>query len=324
MAFVDELTLDIKAGDGGDGVVRWRHEKFRPQAGPSGGDGGNGGDVYVVGVRDAGLLSKYKHNPKFHAEDGGDGMKDSLFGPNGEDMYLKLPVGVLLTNVETKEEVEIVKEGEPILLLRAGRGGRGNESYKSSVNRSPEQFTEGRDGEFGIFHVQLRLIADVGLVGFPNAGKSSLLNVLTNAAVKVGAYPFTTLEPSLGVLYGYVIADIPGLIEGAGTGKGLGFKFLRHIKRTKCLVHLVSFENEDLLASYKQVRRELVEYGDDLELKQEVIVLTKTDVTTEGEIQKEKKRFLDAGHEVQTLTLYDDDSVKKFQDFLIGYIKEVK
>ena len=274
MAFVDELTIHIGAGKGGDGVYRMRHEKGKEFAGPSGGDGGKGGDVYVVGTRDLGLLFKYRHEKEFKAEDGGPGKKDSYHGANGEDLTIKLPVGTIIKNLDTSEEIQIMKENEPILLLKGGDGGFGNEHFKSSIVQAPTRFTVGYPAEQADFYIELRLVVDVGFAGFPNAGKSSLLNVLTNASAKVGSYQFTTLEPNLGAFYNYILADIPGLIEGASEGKGLGDKFLRHIKRTKMIAHLVSLENEDVLAAYKTIRGELEAYDKDLAEKDEIILLT--------------------------------------------------
>lgn len=231
MAFVDEVKINIKAGRGGSGVVRWLNEKNKEYSGPSGGNGGAGGDVYAESVLDLGVLINYKNIKILEASDGRDGAKKSRQGSKGEDLNIKVPVGSILTNLSTLERFELNKEGDKVLILKGGKGGLGNEHFKASTNIRPEQSTPGRDGEEAVFLIELELIAHVGLVGLPNAGKSSLLNVLTNARSKVGNYAFTTLEPNLGDLYGYIIADIPGLIEGASDGKGLGHKFLRHIKK---------------------------------------------------------------------------------------------
>ncbi len=322
MAFVDELTIYAEAGAGGNGVVRWRQEKFIPKGGPAGGNGGRGGDVFVEAVRDIYILAKYKGNNKFHAERGEDGRGSSEHGANGDDVVIQLPIGSVITNKETGRVVRLDNEGEKIQILRGGSGGYGNEHFKSSINVSPQEQKDGREGDKGEFRVELELFADVGLVGLPNAGKSSLLNSLTNAKAKVGDYAFTTLDPNLGAFYGYVIADIPGIIEGASEGKGLGTKFLRHIKRTKMLAHLISFENEDMLGMYKQIRKELKNYGNGLDEKDEVIVLTKTDVTEEKNISKVKKEFEKLGKPVFTLSLFDDQSIKSFQDELVKILRE--
>ncbi|MFA6095656.1 MAG: GTPase, partial [Candidatus Paceibacterota bacterium] len=227
MAFVDEVTFHARAGRGGSGVVRWLHEKGKEYMGPAGGNGGKGGDVYVEAVRDIGILHGYRNIKLFEAEKGGDGGKKSMDGKTGEDLVLKLPVGSVVTNLDTLQSFDLLKEGERVLVLKGGRYGLGNEHFKGSTNQRPEMTTEGRVGEEADFHIELRLVVDAGFVGFPNAGKSSLLNALTNAKAKVAAYQFTTLEPNLGDLYGFILADIPGLIEGASEGKGLGDKFLR-------------------------------------------------------------------------------------------------
>ncbi|MBP7805156.1 MAG: GTPase ObgE, partial [Candidatus Pacebacteria bacterium] len=289
MALVDELKFYATAGKGGDGVVRWRREKFIPMGGPAGGDGGRGGDVYIEAVRNNNLLAQYRHVTKFAAKDGEPGGSGSLHGANGDDMVIMLPIGAIVTNQDTGVAVQLLSEGEKIKVLTGGGGGKGNEHFKSSTNVSPKESTPGRPGEEGNFYVELELIADAGLVGLPNAGKSSLLNSITRAKAKVGDYAFTTLDPNLGDCFGYTLADIPGLIEGAAEGKGLGIQFLRHIKRTKMLIHLVSFENElaetgGMMKVYKEIRNELKKYDKSLNLekgagladKKEIILLTKT------------------------------------------------
>src|SRR3989338_9187248 len=346
MAFIDEIKIYAEAGRGGDGVVRWRQEKFVPKGGPAGGDGGRGGNFYIEAVRDVHILSKYKAKKSFIAGRGEDGGSKSLHGKNGEDFVLQLPIGSIITNLETDEKWQLTKEGEKILLLKGGFGGFGNEHFKSSINTTPYESNIGGEGEKGNFKIELELFADIGFVGLPNAGKTSLLNSLTNAEAKVGDYPFTTLDPNLGDLHGYIIADIPGLIEGASEGKGLGVKFLRHIKRTKMIAHLVSFKNlspavggVSMMKAYKEIRKELEKYDKSLGLceeglseKEEIIILTKTDVVEDPRllpkggqakvIAKKTADFKKITKNVFTLSLFDDKMVKKFQDALVKILKK--
>lgn len=335
MAFIDEIKIYAEAGRGGDGVVRWRQEKFIPKGGPAGGDGGRGGDFYAMAVRDVNILSKYKAKKEFEAGRGEDGGNKSLHGAKGEDFFLELPIGSIIKNLEIEEEWQLTEEGQKILLLKGGYGGFGNEHFKSSTNTTPIECKPGQDGEKGNFVIELELFADIGLVGLPNAGKSSLLNGLTNADAKIGDYAFTTLDPNLGDFYGYIIADIPGLIEGASEGKGLGVKFLKHIKRTKMIAHLVSFENlskgtTGMMKTYKEIRKELEKYDkknnlgeEGLSKKEEIIVLTKTDIVEDNKIiEKKKKEFEKISKKVFVLSLYDDASVKNFRDELIKILKK--
>jgi GTP-binding protein len=336
MAFIDEMKFTASAGQGGNGVVRWRQEKFVPKGGPSGGDGGRGGNFFAIAVRDIHILSKYKAKKSFEAEKGEDGGNKSLHGANGEDFFLQLPIGSTITNLETEEVWKLEKEGQKVMLLKGGYGGFGNEHFKSSVNTTPQESNVGQEGESGNFKIELELFADMGLVGLPNAGKSSLLNSITNANAKVGDYAFTTLDPNLGDFYGYIIADIPGLIEGASEGKGLGVKFLRHIKRTKMLAHLVSFENlkssspAGMIKAYKEIRKELEKYDklsklgeDGLSKKEEIIILTKTDVVEDPKvIAKVEKEFKKISKKVFTISLFDDKMIESFIKELSKILKK--
>jgi GTP-binding protein len=332
--FIDEIQFYAEAGRGGDGVVRWRREKFIDKGGPNGGDGGKGGDVYALAAQDIHLLSKYKHQKKFLAQRGEDGKGGSRQGASGKDLIIELPIGSIITNIENKGFVSLEKIKQKELLLKGGAGGFGNERFKSSINTTPQKATKGQEAEKGNFKIELQLFADLGLIGLPNAGKSSLLNTLTNAGAKVGSYQFTTLDPNLGDFYGFVIADIPGLIEGASKGKGLGIKFLRHIKRTKILAHLVSLESEgkstsnevgnrkEIMKNYKIIRKELGDYDKTLLEKREVIILTKTDVTDEKTILKKVTEFKKLDKLVFTLSLYDDESIKNLTDNLIKLLRK--
>jgi len=339
MAFIDEIKIEAFAGRGGNGVVRWRQEKFIPKGGPAGGDAGRGGNFYVQAVRDVHILSKYKAKKSFSAGRGEDGGNKSLHGANGEDFYLELPIGSIVTNIETDESWQLTEEGQKFMILKGGYGGFGNEHFKSSINTTPKESREGAEGEKGTFKIELELFADVGFIGLPNAGKTSLLNSLTNAEARVGDYAFTTLDPNLGDFYGYILADIPGIIEGASEGKGLGVKFLRHIKRTKMLAHLVSFENlskgtTGMLKAYKEIRKELEKYDKKLNLgseglasKEEIIILTKSDVIEDQKIINKKvaefKKLASASlGGVFVISLFDDKMVKKFNDELVKILRK--
>jgi GTP-binding protein len=323
MAFVDELTIHLKAGDGGDGVVRWLHLKYDEYSGPSGGDGGKGGDVFIRGVRDMSILLGYRNLKSFAAKDGEPGGNNSCHGARGADFTLDLPIGSRVTNLETQEVFEINHEGETIMVLRGGGGGLGNEHFKSSTNIRPEESTPGRPGQEADFHIELRLFADVGFVGLPSAGKTSLLNSLTNTKAKVAAYHFTTLEPNLGSLHGIILADIPGLIEGASEGKGLGHKFLRHIERTRVLAHCVGLDSEDPLKDYQTVRAELEAYSPELAQKPEIIVLTKSDLVDESGLAATKKIFEGIRDTVVSVSILDDKALKDLSELFTKVAQEI-
>ncbi|MEK9201499.1 MAG: GTPase ObgE, partial [Patescibacteria group bacterium] len=317
MAFIDEIRLFLKAGDGGDGVVRWLHERGKEFGGPSGGDGGKGGNVYAHALRDLSALSRYRFIRDLKAENGGAGAKVKRHGGNGKDLIVYVPVGSVITNLNTGSVRSLMKESESVLLLTGGKGGWGNDRFKSSTNVAPMEATPGLPGEEAEFLIELELIADAGLIGLPNAGKSSLLNALTRAHAKVGNYNFTTLEPNLGDLFGFILADIPGLIEGSATGKGLGFAFLRHIKRTRMLFHCISLENENPKEAYKTIRKELKDYGHDLATKQEVIILTKTDLVSQEKIEKGIKDLKKFSPHILTVSIHDASLVKHLKDEII-------
>ncbi|HEU4677526.1 MAG TPA: GTPase ObgE [Candidatus Paceibacterota bacterium] len=321
--FVDELTIDAKAGNGGDGVVRWRREKFVDRGGPAGGNGGKGGDVYMRAVRDLSLLSKYTGEKTFRAEDGRPGEKRSKYGKDGEDLYIDVPVGATVTEHERERVYTFTKEGETHKVLLGGRGGLGNEYFKSSTNRSPEESTKGKRGEAGRFTIVLALMVDGGLVGVPNAGKSTLLNALTNTRARVGAYPFTTTEPHLGELYGYVLADIPGLIEGASLGKGLGHKFLRHVSRTKVIIHCVSLAEDEPAVTYGLIRSELGKYSDALLEKPEWIVLTKADLASPEKIAETETRLRGVTTApIAVVSAETGEGIKELSDSLTHFFKK--
>lgn len=325
MAFIDDITIHAAAGHGGDGVVRWLHIKGKDKGGPAGGDGGRGGDVVIEGVRDLAALSHYQYEKKFRAEKGANGENNNKKGKDGEDVILRVPVGTVVRNMTTQDMFEILHDGEQKIIFKGGIGGLGNPHFKGAENQNPIQNTPGKPGGLGDIRFTLKIIADVGFVGFPNAGKSSLLNALTRAQSKVGAYPFTTLEPNLGDFYGYLLADIPGLIEGASTGRGLGSKFLRHIERTVLIAHLVSAEQEDVAGAYRSIRSELETFSPELVGKREIVVLSKADTVSDEERERKIAELKTvSGAEIIPLSIIDDSLLKSFSDGLVKVIREVR
>ncbi|MGH7245969.1 MAG: GTPase ObgE, partial [Candidatus Levyibacteriota bacterium] len=285
------------------------------KGGPDGGNGGDGGNVYVEGKNDITLLSEFQFKKKVHGEDGVSGQKKNLFGRKGKDTIFFVPLGTTITNTQTHESFEVTKPGEKVLIAKGGKGGRGNNEFKSATNQTPRYAEPGEPGEEKELQLTLALIADVGFIGLPNAGKSSLLKELTNANPKIGNYPFTTLEPNLGVMKGMTLADIPGLIEGASAGKGLGIRFLKHIEKTKVLVHCIDVSDSDIVTTYQLVRNELEKYNSSLLTKQEIILLTKSDLVTPEDMQ-EKLRMLKQLAYVLPVSIYDQDSILHFQQTL--------
>jgi GTP-binding protein len=293
MKFVDEVTIDIAAGDGGNGCMSFRREKFIPFGGPNGGDGGRGGSVFAVGDPNLNTLIDYRYARRHEARRGENGRGSDQFGAAAEDIVLRMPMGTIITNVDTGQVIaELLVPDERILLAKGGDGGFGNLHFKTSTNRAPRQKTPGWPGEKLNVRLELRVLADVGLLGMPNAGKSTLVAAISNAKPKIADYPFTTLHPNLGVVrvapeQSFVVADIPGLIEGASEGAGLGHVFLRHLQRTHLLLHLVDFapfdSEVDPVAQAKAIVRELKKYDESLYQKPRWLVLNKLDMVPEGE-----------------------------------------
>ncbi len=304
---IDDVTIRLEAGSGGNGAVAFN--KTRLNLGPVGGDGGRGGNIYFEGVSNIDALQFYAAKKSIQAKAGGHGRGQSIDGAAGPDLVLQVPVGTIIRNQESGFEKHITKVGQRVLAAGGGRGGRGNYKFRSSTNTTPKEAEEGTEGDVVDYQLELRLIADVGFVGLPNVGKSSLLNELTNAKSKVANYQFTTLEPHLGAYYGLVLADIPGLIEGASDGKGLGMKFLRHIARTKTLFHFVSAESEDVLSDYKTVRAELAAYSEELSDKKEYVFLSKSDAVSEDELKKQVAAFKKKKIVATPISLIDPDSM---------------
>lgn len=306
--FTDEVKINIKAGKGGDGLVTF--DRIKMSLGPTGGRGGNGGNVYLEGVTNFTALNKYRHKKEYWADDGKRGKADRMDGHTGKDIILTVPMGTVAHNLGLGKDIDITKAGEKVLIAKGGFGGRGNFHFRSPSNTTPQEYEEGKPGESFDFLLELRLIADIGLVGLPNAGKSSLLNELTKAEARVASYPFTTLEPNLGTMEDIIIADIPGLIEGAASGRGLGVKFLRHIQRTRLLAHCLSLESEDLMRDYEIVRHELSAFSPELSLKPEIIILTKHDMLDPGEVEKKTKKLKKIKEKIIITSIHDYDSLK--------------
>lgn len=280
--FVDKVTITIKGGDGGNGVVSWRHEKFIDRGGPDGGDGGDGGSVIAVGSNSQNTLAAFRYHKELTAKPGGTGSKQKKHGRNGKDLVIKVPVGTVISNNKGMIIADITNDGQQAVVAAGGKGGYGNAHFVSSRRQAPKVAEKGEPGDEIEATLELKLIAEVGLVGLPNAGKSTLLSRVSNAKPEIADYPFTTIRPNLGVAdldesKSLLIADIPGLIEGASEGKGLGDEFLRHVERTKVLIHVIDAYNEDLAVAYKTIRNELKAYRVDLSKRPEVIALNKVD-----------------------------------------------
>ena len=326
MKFLDQVKIYIKAGDGGHGSPSFRREKFIEYGGPDGGDGGKGGSIILRSERNLNTLIDYRFQQHHKAERGKNGSGQNCTGHSGSDLFLKVPIGTQVFEEDNKTLLyDFKKEAEEFIVANGGKGGLGNPRFKSSTNRSPRKFTKGANGEEYIIWLQLKTIADVGIVGLPNAGKSSLLAAITNATPKIANYKFTTLNPNLGVATydnkEITLADIPGLVEGAHTGVGLGIQFLKHIERCKTLMHLIDITNEDLENAYQQVKKELKNYSRELLNKKEIIVLNKTDLLSNVEIKKIMKDFSkNKDSEVISLSTLDKDSISKVKAKLLSYV----
>src|SRR6202790_3627271 len=300
--FIDEATIRVKAGDGGNGCMAFRREKFVPRGGPSGGDGGDGGDIVMESSERHNTLVHFRFNPEYKAQRGRHGEGSNKKGREGEGIVLKVPVGTILYDADTGEKVhDFSRPDERIVVACGGRGGRGNARFATSTHQAPREHEDGRPGEERVFRLELKLLADVGLVGYPNVGKSTLISSISAARPKVADYPFTTLQPNLGVVVvgearderSFVVADIPGLIEGAHTGSGLGTQFLRHIERTRLLVHLVDVSNDsgrpDPVKDVEVITKELKSFGGKLDEKPPILLASKIDVANKEKLAKLRK-----------------------------------
>jgi|TARA_Y100000991_G_scaffold39335_1_gene27349 GTP-binding protein len=326
MKFLDQVKIYIKAGDGGSGSPSFRREKFIEFGGPDGGDGGKGGSVVLVSERNLNTLIDYRYQQHFKAERGGDGKGKNQTGKGGDNLYLKVPIGTQVFEEDNKTLIfDFKKEKEEYTAAIGGKGGFGNTRFKSSTNRAPRKFTKGLKGEDFWIWLQLKTIADIGIIGLPNAGKSSLLASITSANPKIANYKFTTLNPNLGVaVYDdkeITLADIPGLIEGAHKGVGLGTKFLKHIERCKTLLHLIDVTEKDLIRSYKQIRAELGKYSKSLLKKNEIIVLNKIDLIDKKNLDS-KKKILSGKikKKIYDLSTLDKSKISKIKSKLLEYV----
>jgi GTPase len=317
---IDDIKIKLRAGHGGCGAVAF--SKTLMNLGPTGGNGGNGGNVYLEGVSDIGALSYFRGKKELKAENGKNGRPQLHDGEDGKDIILKVPIGTLVHNLSTGEDSEIISIGQSLMVAKGGIGGKGNFKFRSSVNTSPTQFQEGLPGEECELRLELKLIADVGFVGLPNVGKSSLLNELTNTQSKVANYSFTTLSPNLGVYYELILADIPGIIEGASENKGLGIKFLRHIDRTKTLFHFISAESPDPRKDYKIIRNELRAYSKKLLDKIEYIFLSKCDLLGQDKIKQKLNQLKKINKKVIPISVLDDESIEQVEKILRDIIKQ--
>ena len=326
MKFLDQAKIYITAGNGGNGCSSFRREKYVEFGGPNGGDGGRGGSIFLIADKNLNTLIDYRYQQHFKSERGFDGKGKNQTGKNGKDLLLKVPIG---TQILEEDRITLIndftKENEKFLLASGGKGGLGNVRFKSAINRAPRKKTNGAKGENFWIWLQLKIIADVGIIGMPNAGKSSLLSVITKAKPKIANYHFTTINPNLGVaMYDnkeITLADIPGLIKGAHEGIGLGYKFLRHIERCKNILHLIDISNENLLDTYLQVREELSKYSSKLIKKKEIIVFNKTDLIDKSEIDKKIKYFKNkVNKKIYLISALKKDGLDKIKKILISNV----
>ena len=326
MKFLDQVKIFIKAGDGGSGSPSFRREKFIEFGGPDGGDGGKGGSIFLLSERNLNTLIDYRYQQHFKAERGENGSGKNKTGRGGKNLFLKVPVGTQVFEEDNKTLIfDFKTEKEQFVIANGGRGGFGNTRFKSSTNRAPKKFTKGHKGEEFWIWLQLKTIADIGIIGLPNAGKSSLLASITSANPKIANYKFTTLNPNLGVAHydnkEVTLADIPGLIEGAHSGTGLGTKFLKHIERCKTLLHLIDVNEKDLIKVYKQIRNELKKYSKDLIKKEEIIVFNKIDLIEKNNLREKIMKFEDKiNKKVIVLSTLNKSLVQKLKSKLINHV----
>jgi len=328
MKFLDQAKINIKAGNGGSGSASFRREKFVEFGGPDGGDGGDGGSIIFEAERNLNTLIDFRYAQHFKAESGKPGSKRNKTGANGKDLILKIPVGTQIYEEDNNTLIyDFKKNKEKYLLASGGKGGLGNVRFKSSTNRAPRKKTKGKEGDNFWVWLQLKIIADVGIIGLPNAGKSSLLAALTKAKPKIANYPFTTINPNLGVTYynnkEVTLADIPGLVEGAHKGVGLGVKFLRHIERCKILLHLVDLTEDNLAENYKKIRSELKNYDVELSEKKEIIFFNKSDLIEKKDLDKKMSKFKSKiNSKYKIISIFNKDDIQTIKRALIANVNK--
>ena len=329
--FVDRAEITIRSGNGGNGAVTFRRDPYVPDGGPDGGDGGNGGSVIFIADRNLRTLMDLKYKRKYQAENGQPGMKRNRYGKKGQDLYIKVPIGTMIIDKETGHLMkDLVEDGDTVVAARGGRGGKGNVHYKSSIRQAPNFAEAGTPGREREVILELKLIADVGLLGFPNVGKSTLLSVCTNSKPKIAGYHFTTIDPNLGVVYihdtSFVMADIAGIIEGASQGAGLGFRFLKHIERTKVLIHVIDVsgsEGRDPVEDYKKINAELMQFDPKLAAKPQIIAANKTDIIFDQEKVDEFLEFMKKeGREVYMISAAAHQGIDELMDAALRCIEE--
>lgn len=327
--FIDKVKIKVISGSGGNGIVAWRREKFVPKGGPAGGDGGKGGDIFLVADEEISTLLDFKYKSRFVAESGENGKNKNQQGKTGNDIVIKVPLGTVVRDLKTDKVIgDLTDSAQRLIVATGGRGGRGNARFVSSIRRAPQFCEPGEPGIERNLELELKLIADIGLLGLPNAGKSTLISVISAAKPKIADYPFTTLTPNLGVIKkpdgdGVVVADIPGLIEGASEGIGLGLEFLRHIERTRLLVHIVDLTEQDPIKNYNIINNELKKYGKDLINLPQVIALNKVDASELDKADKIKEYFKERANEVFVISAVTKQGIKELVNYLIEKLKHI-
>jgi len=328
--FIDSAKVKIESGKGGNGMVAWRREKYVDKGGPAGGDGGKGGDVYFVGDENLSTLLDFKYKSIFKAQDGENGRSKSQHGKEGKDLKIRVPVGVVVKDLKTGKVIADINEhGKKVLVASGGRGGRGNARFATAQKRAPQFCEPGEAAIIRELELELKLIADAGLLGMPNAGKSTLISVISSAKPKIADYPFTTIVPNLGVIKkpsgdGFVVADIPGLIEGASEGVGLGYEFLRHVERCKFLIHIVDLCAEDPIANYKKINKELKKYSPALAEKYQILALNKADALDEGEIKKLHTKFKKLNPDLFIISCVTKQGLEPFLEHVYKMVDEIE